>query len=118
VYVLRDVQSQPLPAVADESGTAQAFVYADTLRITPDFRASRAGLWEWRSDGGTFGPIYSTGEYSYRISAMRVILTYDCPINALCANVEYVGTVGSEGLLITSGYDRLPLRYERVSRTP
>jgi hypothetical protein len=120
IYVLVQVDSSTLPARWFSSDTHVAWVFADTLRLRPDLRATRSTVLEWHTvlPPTASDPQLTQADYTYRLIHRGIELAFVCPPNASCAAGVQTASVTEDGLRITSGQQHLPLVYARVSREP
>jgi len=105
-YVLQSVNGVALPAPAGYPGPADGpiTVIADTLRLTADGHGSIVRVEDYPATDGTAERVVHENEFSFQTIGHILVITYDCPPNALALCVpgpHMTAEPSGSGLVVT-----------------
>jgi len=122
IFVLTQVQQDPLPAVLAENPYFVIRVFSDTIRLGENGTGRISGVRESVPlQGGTGeGPVHLRTALHYRMSGSQIEMDFDCPANADCIpGPHLIGNRSGDQLVATWGphmSGRSPLSYQKVVR--
>jgi hypothetical protein len=122
IFVLTQVQQDPLPTVLSENEYFAVRVFSDTIRLREDGTGSISGVRESvpLQGGSSAGPIHIANGLHYRVVDGRIEIEFDCPPLATCiAGPHLIADRQGDHLVATWGphmSGRSPLSYQKVTR--
>lgn len=123
VYALQEVAGDSLPTLLFANESVVITIYADTLRLTADGRATLVRVTDLRqlATGDPPGaPARSESTLSFELVEDRIELTFPCPINANCAPSPHIiarRTPAGLHVEVSLG-ERVPQIFARIAAHP